>query len=103
MKRTWLGFGFLVALLLSGTAANAQAQPRAAPPDGQGHVQPQELRERRQHRRARMKARLVTRFDRNGDGQLTGREKRAAKRFLKRIRRGGGGGGRWQGDRGAPD
>lgn len=37
-------------------------------------------------RRGRMKARLIARFDRDGDGRLTGQEQRAAKRFVKRMR-----------------
>jgi hypothetical protein len=58
-----------VALVLGGTAV-AHAQP---------------MRQQQQPRQE-MRQRLVEKFDRDGDGQLTGREKRAAKIFIKRKR-----------------
>ena len=40
----------------------------------------------RGQRRQRMRAKLIARFDRNGDGRLTGPERVAAKRFVMRVR-----------------
>ena len=41
----------------------------------------------RQAARAKLKAAIVARFDADGDGKLSGPERREAKRALKRVRR----------------
>lgn len=79
MTRNPIRLVVLFAVLLAGGAANAEAQPGAG-----GEVRPQQ--EQRMERRGRMKAKLIARFDRDGDGRLTGQERRAAKRFVKRMR-----------------
>lgn len=94
-------------LLLTLFAGTAAAQPGLPlhPPSGpveradgpQRPERPQRFEQRRpgqpgqpQARRhrlpPRLRAMIVARFDRNGDGRLTGREKARAKRFVMRHR-----------------
>jgi hypothetical protein len=68
-----------VALVLGG-ATIAHAQP------GQPGPQRPQAGMRSQHHRQEMRQRLVEKFDRDGDGQLRGSEKRAARQFVKRKR-----------------
>lgn len=101
--RTLLVPALLLSTLFLGTAA---AQPGRVlhPPsgpveqvDGPRMGGDRMMRERRRgpaaqqqrHRLPpRVRAMLVARFDRNGDGRLTGRERAKAKRFVKQQRQG---------------
>ncbi len=99
MKRIVL----LVGLLLAGGASTALADQFAPPSgpvgpgpgpgmqgpgmQGQGMQGPGTQRQRHRHRLPpQVRQQLLQRFDRDGDGRLTGRERRAAKRFVLRLR-----------------
>ncbi len=82
--------------ILVGTAA---AQPGAlAPPSGpvqvdhgprhhdRDHARQPRARDRRARISPQVRAALIARFDRNGDGRLTGPERRRAKKFVMRHR-----------------
>lgn len=79
MKRFVLALALASGLVLAGGASSAFADrgPHAGPLlDGKKH----------RHRQHKLRQRLVQQFDRDGDGQLTGEEKRAAKQFARQYR-----------------
>lgn len=114
-RRTTIGLALLVTSLLTGSAL-AQGGPPLNPPSGPVQAGPDSqaqaprrgpglhddsvgpragmrgqrgqrgMRGQRQRLPPAVKAMLVQRFDRNGDGRLTGPERIRAKRFLKHQR-----------------
>jgi hypothetical protein len=76
----------LVGALFAGTAT---AQPVLQPPSGPvAREAPHAKHMHGRHRLPpRVRAALIARFDRDGDGRLTGRERKQAKRFILRMRR----------------
>lgn len=92
MRTKLLPLALLFSSLLAGSAL-AQPAPPLAPPSGpiaQGAPQGADAQARRGgHRRLppALRAMLIQRFDRNGDGRLTGPERKQAKRFVIKHRR----------------
>jgi len=101
-RRSTIGLALLLTSLLTGSAL-AQGGPPLNPPSGPVQAGPADdgagprpgMRGQRGQRGMRagrprlppaVKAMLVQRFDRNGDGRLTGPERIRAKRFLKKQR-----------------
>ncbi len=88
MKRIVL----LVSFVLAGGVSTAFADHRA-PPTGAGGPRAGQVHgpgEQRQHHRPRLprqvREQLLRRFDRDGDGRLDRRERRAARRFVMQLR-----------------
>lgn len=92
MRTKLLTLALLFSSLLAGSAL-AQPAPPLAPPSGpiaQGAPQGADVQARRGgHRRLppALRAMLIQRFDRDGDGRLTGPERKQAKRFVVKHRR----------------
>ncbi len=104
MKRIALLVGLLVAGGASAALADQPGPAPQAPPSGpveaapfdpyqqppgpgmQGQRGQMGQRGEMQGQKRQLKAQLVQRFDRDGDGRLTGPERRAAKRFAMRLR-----------------
>ncbi len=92
MRTKLLTLALLFSSLLAGSAL-AQPAPPLAPPSGpvaQGAPQGADVQARRgRHRRIppALRAMLIQRFDRDGDGRLTGPERKQAKRFVVKHRR----------------
>ncbi len=96
MKRIVLSLALASGLVLAGGVSSAFADrgPHAGPSQP-GMEQPGERMKHRgkqlhgkkhRHRQHKLHQRLVQRFDRDGDGQLTGDEKRAARQFARQYR-----------------
>ena len=93
----------LLSTVLCGVAAAQPSGPPLAPPSGpvdpgQPGVRIQVDRSMRMDRRGQrgdvkrrippaLRAQLIARFDRDGDGRLTGPERRQAKKFLRHLRK----------------
>ena len=92
MRTKLLTLALLFSSLLAGSAL-AQPAPPLAPPSGpvaQGAPRGADVQARRGgHRRIppALRAMLIQRFDRDGDGRLTGPERKQAKRFVIKHRR----------------
>ena len=82
----------LIAALLA-VGGTASADTYSGPPGAYGDDQPVNLeappppRRHRANRNGELKAEILARFDKNGDGRLDRRERRQAVRALRRIAR----------------
>lgn len=96
--RTLLLSALLLGSLFLGTAAAQPLAPPSGPVPAAGPadpyarpMRPDRMQGPGQQRRHRLppalRAALLQRFDRNGDGRLTGRERMQAKRFVMKHRR----------------